>query len=376
MKILMLNHEFPPVGGGAAPVTLELCRQLVQMGHQVDVVTMHFGELEAHETIDGVNIYRTWAIRKKPNICHTHEMATYLPGALFKTLRLAKKQKYDVIHCHFIIPGGPLAWLVSRIRKIPFLVTIHGSDIPGYNPDRFTLMHRLLKPGWKFLIKRADMIVSPSVSLKMLTRKSCPNLEIEAIPNGIYASQLRPAGNPKQNSILLCSRLLPRKGFQHVIQAVHDLDTGWQVDIIGEGPYRGELERLAEGSKTPVRFWGWLDQRSPQFKKLYESGSIFVFTSEAENFPTVLLEAMSAKMAIITSTAGGCPEVVGQAGLLVEAGDVNAIRENICRLIEDTQLRKSLADAAIQRVEQFSWPYVANRYVECYRQIIDRAANG
>ena len=91
MKILMLNHEFPPVGGGAAPVTFQLCRQLVLIGHKVDVVTMHYGDLPGFEVIDGINIYRTPAIRKRPNICYTHEMATYLPGALCRTLSLAKK---------------------------------------------------------------------------------------------------------------------------------------------------------------------------------------------------------------------------------------------------------------------------------------------
>jgi SAM-dependent methyltransferase len=96
LKILMLNHEFPPVGGGASPVTFELSKQLVQMGHRVDVVTMHYGEPPRFETIDGINIYRTPAIHKRPDICYTHELAAYVPGALIKTFRLAKREKYDI----------------------------------------------------------------------------------------------------------------------------------------------------------------------------------------------------------------------------------------------------------------------------------------
>lgn len=370
MKILMLNHEFPPVGGGAAPVTLELCRHLVGMGHHVDVVTMHYGDLPRHECIDGVNIYRTPAIRKRPNICYTHEMATYLPGALCRTLRLAKKEKYDVIHCHFIIPGGPLAWIVSKVSKIPVLMTCHGSDVPGYNPDRFGFMHKLLLPVWRSLVRSYDMLVSPSESLKNLVENSCPCVSVKVIPNGIYASSFDTCDKTK--SILMCSRILPRKGFQYVIEAIHDIDMDWEVNVVGEGPYLEELRSLAEGLKAKIVFWGWLDQKDPKFRELYQESSIFVFPSEAENFPTVLLEAMSAGMAIITSTAGGCPEVVGDAALLVEPRDVNGIRESIMRLIGSRELRQQLSTAALDRVEQFNWSNVASRYVDCYRELADK----
>ncbi len=361
------------MGGGAAPVTEDLCRHLVTMGHEVDVVTMRSKGLAGFETVEGVNVYRTWAIRRRPDICYTHEMATYLPGAIFKTLQLAAKRRYDVVHCHFIIPGGPLAWLVSRLSKIPLVITCHGSDVPGYNPDRFMLAHKLLMPAWRFLAGHNEKLISPSESLRQLILRNLPAADVEVIPNGIYASQFRQA--VKGKSIVLCSRLLPRKGFQHVIRAVRDMELDWQVNVIGDGPYRSELELLAAGSKTPIKFWGWLDQRDQRFRRLYETGAIFVFPSEAENFPTVLLEAMSASMAIITSTAGGCPEVVGDAGILVAPGDVEAIRSAIVELIESRQKRERLAADALKRVKQFGWSIVARRYVGCYNNAIETYKN-
>jgi len=90
-------------------VTFELSRHLVLQGHHVDVVTMRSGDLPCFERIDGINIYRTPAFRRQPDICRTHEMASYLPGALLKTLSLARSRKYDIIHAHFIIPTSPLA---------------------------------------------------------------------------------------------------------------------------------------------------------------------------------------------------------------------------------------------------------------------------
>jgi len=373
MKILMLNHEFPPVGGGASPISFELSKQLVKMGHSVDVVTMRYRDLPRFETVDGVNIYRTPAIRKRPDICYTHELVTYLPGALIKTIRLAKREKHDIIHCHFIVPGGPLAWITSKLTGIPFLITCHGSDVPGYNPDRFKVMHKALLPSWRFLVRRTQLLTSPSESLKQLILKSCKDTRITVIPNGIYTERF--GKGPKEKSILMCSRILPRKGFQYTIEAVKNIELDWQVHVVGEGPYLPELKKLAEGSKTPIKFWGWLDNNDPRFYQLFSKSAIFVFPSEAENFPSVLLEALASGMAIITSTAGGCPEVVGKAGLLVEPRDAEGIRKMLTKLIDSDQLRQQLGKQALERArQQFDWENIAQQYLNCYSQILNTTA--
>ncbi len=373
MKVLMLNHEFPPVGGGASPITFELSKQLVQMGHRVDVVTMHYGDLPRFETVDGINIYRTPAIRKRPNICYTHELATYVPGAIIKTVRLAKREKYDIIHCHFIVPGGPLAWITSKLTGIPFLITCHGSDVPGYNPDRFKTMHKALLPSWRFLVRRTPLLTSPSESLKKLILDSFPDAKINIVPNGIYTERF--GKGPKEKSILMCSRILPRKGFQYVIEAVKDMELDWKVHVVGEGPYLPELKRLAESSKTAIKFWGWLDSNDPRFYELFSKSAIFIFPSEAENFPSVLLEALASGMAIITSTAGGCPEVVGKAGILVEPRDTEGIRNMLTKLIDSDQLRQQLGKQALERArQQFNWENIARQYLNCYSRILNTPA--
>jgi glycosyltransferase involved in cell wall biosynthesis len=368
LKILMLNHEFPPVGGGGAQVTLELCRSLVRKGNHVDVVTMHFKTTPRFECVDGINVYRTPALRKRADVCYTHELATYLPGALSKTLRLIKKNRYDIIHCHFMVPGGPFAWLASRFGHIPFIVTCHGTDVPGHNPERFNFVHRVIAPAWRFLAKRASLITSPSEFLRASILRACPQANVCVIPNGIVLERFAPTN--KTNSILLCSRILAFKGFQYVIEAIKDIELDWQVNIIGEGPFLPELKRLAGTSKTPINFTGWLDKNDAEFIRLYNESSIFVFPSQAENFPTVLLEAMAAKMAIITSDAGGCREIVGQASLLVRPGDVEGIRNAILRLIKNHSERETLADAAYERVQEFSWDSITDKYIEAYGRLI------
>jgi len=368
LKILMLNHEFPPVGGGAAPVSFELSRHLVCKGHHVDVVTMHYDNLPRFETVEGVNIYRTPALRKRPNICHTHELATYVPGALIKTLYLARRKKYDIVHCHFIIPGGLLAWIISKLTSTPFLITCHGTDVPGYNPDRFKTIHKLLLPAWRFLVRRTPLLTSPSESLKELILKHCEKANLEVVTNGIYPEPYKP--DVKKNEILMCSRIMRRKGFQYAIEAIRNIRLDWQVNVVGEGPYLAELKRLAEGSKTPVKFWGWLGKADPQFYELFKKSAIFIFPSEAENFPTVLLEAMAAGTAIITSTAGGCTEVVGDAALTVEPRDVSGIEKNLESLVASEKLRRRLSEKALERVQKYSWTNITQRYLELYANLL------
>jgi glycosyltransferase involved in cell wall biosynthesis len=126
-------------------------------------------------------------------------------------------------------------------------------------------------------------------------------------------------------------------------------------------------------AKDPIcRSWGWLYKNDPEFSELLSKSAIFVFPSEAENFPAVLLEAMSAGMAIITSTAGGCPEVVGNTGLLVEPRDTEGIHKTLVKLVESDQLRRQLGQAALERAQQqFNWEKIAQQYLNCYNKVLN-----
>jgi glycosyltransferase involved in cell wall biosynthesis len=368
LKILTLNHEFPPVGGGASRVTFELCKALARQGHKVDVVTMHYGDLPRFERLEGIDIYRTWAVRKRLDIGRLHELATYLPGALRTATRLARENRYNIIHCHFMVPGAPLAWLVSRRTGIPFIVTCHGTDVPGHNPERFKLAHKLIMPAWRFLAKRSR-IVSPSESLKKLIVTNCPSADVTVIPNGIDSDMFRRV--PKEKRILMAGRIVQSKGLQYAIEAFKGLPAEWKIDIVGDGTYLDELRSLASRLGVQVTFHGWLDRGDERLIDLFEKSSIFVFPSEAENFPTVLLEAMSAGAAIITSNAGGCPEVVGDAAILVPPRDPAAIKAAISQLIGSTALTEKLSAAAVKRAGGFSWQSIAARYVAFYQQTLE-----
>jgi len=367
LKILMLNYEYPPLGGGAAPVTKFLAEELVHQGHSVDVVTMGYKGLPEDEILNGVRIYRVPSLRKKIEMCTFHEMLTYCISASFFLPALFKENDYDINHTHFIIPTGFVSSLFYK--KVPYIITAHGSDVPGYNPDRFNFLHILIKPFSTFILNRARCITSPSGHLKGEIQKNFGNRKIAVVPYGISADAYLPG--KKENKILTASRLFERKGIQYVIEAMTEIE-GCEYIICGEGPYRPQLEKQIErlnlGHKVKLR--GHLNP--DRLKKEYESAAIFVLPSASENFPVVLMEAMAAGCAIITSETTGCAEVVGDTALLVQPKDTKGIQKALLSLLQDQDLILDLGTRGRARVErEFTWKRVAEKYVHYYAGAIE-----
>lgn len=370
MRILMTSYEFPPIGGGGAAVVAGLSRQLVASGHEVDLVTMQWRDSAPYEEVNGVRVHRVPCIRRSKSNCSTPEAFTYVANGLPFVKRLLRERSFDVVHSHFILPDGLLAWRVHRLAGLPYVITAHGSDVPGYNPHRLKVAHRLVQPAWRMVVRNASRIVCPSAVFEQLVvSHDLGARKTLVIPNGLEVGEYSPRGDEPR--VLVVTRMLERKGVQYLLQALHDTPIEPEVNIVGDGPFLPELRRQAEELRSTAHFRGWIDNRSPELKDLYERSSIFVFPSEAENFPVVLLEAMAAGLAIITTEGTGCAEVVGDAGLLIPAKNPQAITRAIRQLIDDPDLRRRLGVAARRRIEEnFTWRAVTNRYLEEYARHI------
>jgi glycosyltransferase involved in cell wall biosynthesis len=190
------------------------------------------------------------------------------------------------------------------------------------------------------------------------------------IPNGVEIDDFVP--RPKEPRVLIATRLFERKGVHHVIEAMSRLpEQVYQLEVAGDGPQRAQLEEQARALRVPASFHGWLPRRP--LCQLFERSRIFVLASISDNFPVSLLEAMAAGCAIITTSAGGCPEVVGDAGVVVEPGDVGALREALTGLIRQPARAEELGRRAVQRArDRFSWPAVAAHHEAAYEAALRR----
>lgn len=368
--ILCLSYEFPPLGGGGSHVVSGLAHALAADGTHVDLITMGYGDLPKSELADGVTVRRVGRFRSHRHMCSAAEMIPYVITSICHAYRAVKRSRYALNHTHFIFPDGVVAYVLKQVAGLRYVITAHGSDVPNYNPDRFRLLHKVLRPLWMRITSEAECVVCPSGVLQSLVVRTNGLARVTLIPNGIDSTRFS-ALKPKRNRILLVTRMFRRKGVQHFLRALAEVRPDYDVNIVGDGPYLGKLQTLAQELAIPVKFWGMLDNRSPELKELYETSRIFVLPSNSENFPIVLLEAMTAGLAIITTTGTGCEEVVGDSAILVDAGDTTMLAAKLAELVADPDLCARLGARARQRLcERFDWRRVADQY----RRVFDRVA--
>jgi glycosyltransferase involved in cell wall biosynthesis len=363
MKILSLNYEYPPIGGGGGVAAAALNAALVEAGDSVRVVTSRMRGQLPMEVVDGVTVHRAACWRRHRHFTTAPELATTLLPAYLAAARIIREERPDVLHTHFALPSGVIARQLSSWFGIPYVLTAHGSDIPGYNPDRFAVLHRIVKPFWKRIVLDAAAITSPSEFLAGLIRKHV-NVPINIVPNG-YSPAVS-AGHSKRKLVLVVARLFKRKGVQHFIRSIDGLDTDWEFVVAGDGPYYEELRALARTTRATIHFTGFIGKA--QLQALYEEARILVFPSIRENFPMVLLEAMEAGCAVITTDAEGCAEVVGNTGIVIPKGESDPIRAALVDLMRNPERCEALASEARRRVELFRWPRIAGLYRETFQK--------
>jgi glycosyltransferase involved in cell wall biosynthesis len=361
-------YEFPPIGGGGSRVVDGLSRELVRQGHEVDVVTTRFRGGPASEVVEGVNIHRVNCVRLKEHFSTLPEAALYVAASMGKIRDLVSRRSYDVNHPHFIFPDGFNARRIKDASGLPYVITAHGSDVPGYNPHRVRLLHHLLSPLWRTITREASALVCPSRSLQALVAERDPALRTSLIPYGFDVGRYR-NDSRRERRILVVTRMLRRKGIQFLLQAAKQLPLRHEIHLVGDGPYLPTLRKLAVQAQLPVTFHGWLDNRSTELTRLFETSEIFVLPSERENFPVALMEAMDAGLAIVTTCGTGCEEVVGDTGVLVEPRDAVGLRAGLESLLKEPERIRRLGIAARDRIaSEFAWPVIARRYVDLYAE--------
>lgn len=360
-NILMLNYEYPPLGGGASSVASQIAAGYERLGHSVDVVTMGFKGLPGFEKKDGINIYRVKCLRKKKEICYPWEQLTYVLSAKRFLRKFLKENKYHFCHTHFMLPTGLVGLWLRKRYDIPYLITSHGSDVPGHNPDRFLFLHKFTGKMLRKICDNASAITVPSNYLKDLIHANIGDYDVTVIPNG--SEDLFVPGTEKENIVLSSGRLHKSKGFHFLIKAFKALaPCDWKLYIAGDGPYREELESLAGGSPGII-FTGWLDNRGGEYLEILNRAKVFCLLSQAESQGIAYLEAMSAGCAVIASDIPACRETVSDAGFLIRRDDIEGVSGKLRLLMDDEGILREYMRRARERYETcYTWDKVISEY--------------
>jgi glycosyltransferase involved in cell wall biosynthesis len=387
MRILVLNYEYPPFGGGAGVATAALAQGLVEQGAIVDVVTAS-ADAERRTAVrkeDPLGGARLSVYRVKSRRIGIHEAgmlgaASYLLRALPLVRLLLRTHSYDVVHVFFSLPTGALLPFLD-LNGTPVVVSLRGSDVPGYDPYNVNLQrtHRLLAPLTRWIWRRADRLVPVCESLGRLTANTVAGLAYTVIPNGVDLRLFHPPerARPETTGSIRClavARLIERKGLGDLIRAFGLLPRGrFSLQIVGDGPDEGVLRDLVSslGLGGEVNFLGSLDRRT--VAERYRDADLFTLPSSAEAFGNVFAEALASGLPIIGSTVGGIPELVehGTNGLLVPPGNPEALAQAIRYIADDPELRSKMRARNRAKAEAtLQWAQVTRRYLAIYRGLM------
>ena len=385
MNILIVSHEYPPVGGGGANACMHLAKEYREAGNKVTIVTVWFsGEKEYEEKL-GVRIYRVKSKRAHLEHCGFSEMLDYLKKALPLVKKLAREEKFDICQVFFGIPSGPLGYYLKKKYHIPYVIRFGGGDIPGFQ-DRFAFVYKAIGPTIKILWKNADALVANSQGLKRLAEDFYDKKDILIIPNGadVRAFSENTEKDAEKSSdgrslcrLLFASRLIERKGLQDILPQLNDVikscsDSGVKLvlDVVGDGPYREKLETIVKEQRLEgnVVFHG--QKSKEQLPAYYSQADIFLFPSRKEGMSNAVLEAMSYGLPIIMTPCQGSDELIDGNGYVIEAKEFgNKIKD----LVLNRDSCSKMGRRSTQLIEDvFSWRNTSDSYLKLFHDIVSR----
>ena len=330
-NILMINYEYPPLGGGGGVFNKHLAEALAQR-YSVTVITSRFGQQPTFEIVNGVELQRVpVALRSDPNAAGLVSMLSFFPSSLLAGIKLLSRRRYDVVHSLFAIPSAPSALLLAKLYGKPHLLSILGGDI--YDPSKKLSPHRtpLLGHTVATVMRASHAVVSLSSDIRQRAYRHYRGVkDIDVIYLGIPEPQyerLRRADFGYHNGDILLvtvGRLVSRKAVHELIEVVRDLNNPRvKLLVIGDGPQGRQLKQTAAALNIhrQVRFLGNVDDNT-KFGVMALS-DIFVSASRHEGFGLVFLEAMAVGLPVVSYDNGGQEDFIrnGVSGAMAPNGD-------------------------------------------------------
>lgn len=367
-RILILAGCYLPVVGGYIKVVHELAQKFVESGYIVDILTCNCTDEVQYEVVDSVNIHRlsSWNL-----VNGSYPVPTFSLGNISSVLSLAKNDYQCIITNTRFYPICFIGWILSRFCRTPLIHLEHGSCHTVSDSPLVSVIGRIYDHTLGSLLVRSAKInfgvSSPAV--RFLNHLGAKDAKV--MHNGIDLSvfeNTKPVAYTKasrKTTITYIGRLVYGKGVQDLISILPRLKGGVQLLIVGDGPYRDELEALARQVNTSnIVFLG--EQRPENIPGILKGTDIFVNPSYSEGLPTSVLEACAAGCAVVATDVGGTNEIIldGSTGFLVQPGDQQGLTEKVNLLLENEPLRDTLGENAKAYVtDNFSWDQIMEQWM-------------
>ncbi len=378
MNILMIDYEYPPVGGGGGVFNKQVAEVLAKK-HSITVITSGFRGLKKREMVNGVEIIRVpVAFRKNKNAASLVSMLSFFPSSLLTGRSLLKKKKFDLIHSMFAIPSAPSGLYLAKKFHLPHFLSLLGGDV--YDPSKRLSPHNtpLLKQTVKKMIHDSDKVIACSLDTKTRANTYYGRRDdIVLISHGIvephFEKKRRSDFQLAEDDILMATvgRLVVRKGLSQLVDIIGKLENKKaKLLIIGDGPERPNLMKQAEDLHIRDRIL-FLGRVSDDEKfQILSVCDFYVSTSDHEAFGLVFLEAMATGLPVICYDKGGQTDFLedGKTGFLVPFGDRERFAENLAGLCAKKAMR--------QEMGRFNSLHVKDFFIECSAEKFDNLYQG
>ena len=380
LRILFVNYEYPPLGGGGGVVTAWLAEELAKR-HQVTVLTSGAFDLREQETVRDVEIVRcrTW-FRREMAVANMPSMATFILDGSRCGRKLVLERDFDVINTHFAIPTGPVGDALARHGHLPNVLSVHGGDL--YDPSKWMSPHRhaVLRALVRRIVRSADAVVGQSRNTnENLRRYYDPDSLPELIPLGIPRPPAGTAARTElgiaQNELAMVTigRLVARKGIDQLVRMLARLERPEaRLVVIGDGPELGKLQGLARDLRvaSQVTFAGFVsEQRKVDW---LEASDLYVSASQHEGFGLVFAEAMAQGLPIVCYDHGGQTDFLtdGVNGCVVPLNDLGAFTAAVHELASNDAKRAAISTRNRQDVEQYFIETCARKYEQLFESVV------
>jgi glycosyltransferase involved in cell wall biosynthesis len=378
MRLLMLNNEFPPLGGGTGTVNRAMLERFTRVpGLEIDLITSALGKTFEHESFaEKIKIYKV-PVRSK-NIHHSsnRELVEYLIRGLRLALKLHRTENYDLCFAWSAVPAGSIAFALRRMVGLRYIVRVCGPDIPGFE-RRYQMIYFLISGLIRRIWHDADSLIAKSEREIEMIHAVDSTVNCTLIPNGVDINAFKPMpvlADKGPLKLLCVGRLIERKGQHHLIEAVKQLtDEGIDVelDLVGTGDARSanEAQVARLGLRDRVHFLGYVSRE--KIAEHYAAAHVFVLPSYNEGMSVALLEALASGLAVVVTATGGSPELLEPEinGLVFDWSDVNSLTAHLRRLAQDRSLVRRMGEASRTRAVDFSWDRAALRYIDLLNRL-------
>ncbi|HED12279.1 MAG TPA: glycosyltransferase family 1 protein [Gammaproteobacteria bacterium] len=383
MRLLVVNYEYPPLGGGGGVLCRDMCECMVRMGHEVTVLTSGFQNLAAQETCNGVKIERVpvW-FRFGNQTASIASMLSFYPLAYRTGRRLLQQYGFDLINSYFAIPSGPVGHALGKYSGLPNVLFLLGGDV--YDPSKTLSPHRtpLLRQTVGHMIRKANAVMAGSENTHNSARRYYRSQRsIDVVPlglrlaNPVVASKTRLGLNDQYAVLCTIGRLVRRKNIPELIDILARVNqsTPTTLVIMGDGPEAANIRDYAgqQGLDQQVILAGRVDEHRKQ--QYLAAADLYVSASMHEGFGLVFLEAMQAGLPVVCYDNGGQTDFLedGRTGYLIRLGDKKTFSEQISALLQDPAKQATMARYNKTKVSSYDIDHCTQQYLKIFQRTLD-----